>query len=125
LRVLVVDDDPDSRTLTATTLETAGARAVPADSVAAARTALAGGRFDALVADIAMPDEDGYDLIRHVRASTDTRQLPALAFTAYAGPEDRRRALDAGYDAHLAKPVDPVALVDALGAVVRKMGGPG
>jgi PAS domain S-box-containing protein len=123
LRVLVVDDDEDNRTLAAMTLEKAGAAIVAVESAAGARTALGRTTFDALVADLAMPDEDGYELIRHVRAQAATTTLPAIAFTAFAGRDERRQAAEAGYDAHVAKPVEPGALVDAVAAVVRQRTG--
>lgn len=120
LRVLVVDDDEDNRGLAAMMLEKAGAVTVAAESAAEARAALADGTFDALVADLAMPEEDGYALIRHVRAQAAMTALPAVAFTAFAGRDERRQAAEAGYDAHVAKPVEPGALVDAVATVVRQ-----
>jgi CheY-like chemotaxis protein len=71
-----------------------------------------------LIADIGMPDATGYDLVRRLRRSEDTSlRIPALAVTAYAAPDDRRRALEAGFDAHLAKPITP----DALIAIVQDL----
>ncbi len=67
-----------------------------------------------LVSDISMPGRDGYDLIREVRTARNPEGLPAVAVTAFAGPEDRKRALTAGFQAHLAKPVDPAELVDVI-----------
>jgi CheY-like chemotaxis protein len=118
--VLVVDDDPDSRRLTGTMLERAGANVLLAGSAAEARRALAEAPFDALVADIAMPGEDGLDLVRDVRATPDGRDLPAIALSAYARPQDRERALEAGYDAHLTKPAEPDALAETVASVVRR-----
>jgi two-component system CheB/CheR fusion protein len=70
---------------------------------------------DVVLADLGMPTEDGYDLIRHMRALGRGRaQIPAGAITAYASPEDRERAIAAGYDIHLAKPVEPANLVHAV-----------
>ena len=80
------------------------------------------GRPDVLVSDIGMPDEDGYALIRKVRAREGGgKRLPAVALTAYARRQDSERALAAGYQAHLAKPVDPDTLI---GAVARAAGRP-
>jgi PAS domain S-box-containing protein len=120
LRVLVVDDDDDNRALAATTLEQAGAAIVAVGSASDARATLSRMTFDAMVADIAMPEEDGYVLIRHVRASPATRTLPAVAFTAFGGRDARRRLADAGYDAHVAKPVTPSELVEAVGTAVKR-----
>jgi len=84
--------------------------------VAAAFGLLQASRYDVLVSDIGMPGEDGYALLRRLRAlgATERGQTPALALTAYAAPEDRQRALDAGFDVHLVKPVDPVALLASV-----------
>jgi PAS domain S-box-containing protein len=122
VRVLVVDDDRDTRLLTVMMLENAGAATTEASSVAKARVALSASAFHVVVADIAMPIEDGFDLIRHVRTDATTRTLPCIAFTAYAGREDRRRVLDAGYDAYLPKPAEPRTLVETVGAVVSGRG---
>src|SRR5262249_49513929 len=77
-------------------------------------------RFDAdvLVSDIGMPQLDGYDLIREIRSRPATADLPAIALTAYACPEERNQALDAGYQAHICKPVDSVALAAAIADLV-------
>jgi PAS domain S-box-containing protein len=115
LRVLLVEDAEDTRELVVAILAQQGAEVTAVDSVAAAREALARGRPDVLVSDIGMRGEDGYTLIREVRRRADTlRAMPALALTAYARAEDRRRALREGYDVHLAKPVDPRELVAVI-----------
>ena len=104
LHVLVVDDEQDARELLVTVLERCGAAVV---AVATAREALAAlgveRKPDILVSDIGMPGEDGYDLIRKVRLLTEEQggSLPAVALTAYAGEDDRRRALEAGFQIHL------------------------
>ncbi|MBI2205983.1 MAG: response regulator [Candidatus Rokubacteria bacterium] len=120
LSMLIVDDDADTRALTATMVEKAGATATTVGSVAEAHAALAAARFDAVIADIGMPTEDGFDLIRALRKNEATRTLPAIAFTAYASREDGRRVMQAGYDAHVPKPVEPHALVAAVAAVVSR-----
>jgi len=82
------------------------------------------GQSSVMVADIGMPGRDGYDLIRTVRARHDgVGRIPAIAFTAFAGPDDARRALEAGYNVHFAKPVEPVTLTRAL-AVLAGRGRP-
>jgi CheY-like chemotaxis protein len=112
-RVLIVDDDPDAREVVAAILRHYGASVIVATSVSTALVALRREQVDVLVADLGMPVEDGYDLIRHVRSSENDKiaRLPAAALTAYTTEEDRDRVLAAGYQFHLAKPVDPAVLV--------------
>jgi CheY-like chemotaxis protein len=88
----------------------------------AALEALDGGAFDVLVSDIAMPDQDGYDLIRRVRALDPRRggRIPALAHTAYARTEDRQTALAAGYQEHAAKPVEPATLATLVATLAGR-----
>ena len=123
LRVLVVDDDQDTLLMLGKTLERYGALTQARETAAAALDALAGERFDVLVSDIGMPVEDGYALIRRLRTrevESGARQLPALALTAYARKEDRDAALAAGYQAHVAKPVAPAELVEAVALVTGR-----
>ncbi|MDQ2970026.1 MAG: response regulator [Acidobacteriota bacterium] len=117
--VLLVEDEPDGRELLAEALRTAGGRVAAVESVRAALTLFADRPPDVLVSDIGMPDEDGYALIRAIRALPADRggAVPAIAVTAYAREEDRLRALAAGFQAHLAKPVDPGELVAAVARV--------
>jgi signal transduction histidine kinase len=110
--VLVVDDQPDSCELLAALFERHGARVVQCDSAESALGVLADIEANLLVADIAMPDIDGYELIRRVRSSHST--LPAIAVSAYARPQDRRRALAEGYDGYCAKPVEAPQLLRAV-----------
>ncbi|HXG03883.1 MAG TPA: GAF domain-containing protein [Candidatus Binatia bacterium] len=117
--VLVVEDDPDSRQLLAEILRRAGARVHVAASAAEGMSEIERRRFAVLVCDIAMPGEDGYSLIRRLRRTAPGRDLPAVALTAYARSDDRDRALAAGFDAHLAKPVEPTALVNTVARVAR------
>lgn len=119
LRVLVVDDEPDARFLIKTVLESQGAEVVAVESTREALQALERLMPDALISDIGMPDEDGFALIRQVRARTAAQggELPAAAVSAYVGEENRRQALAAGFQLHVAKPVDPEELV----AVVRQL----
>lgn len=116
LRIVIVDDDDDARDLLATVLTQRSAHVFAADCAAEAFELLQRERPDALVSDIAMPEEDGYMLIGRVRALApdDGGRTPALAVTAYAGRADRKRALDAGFDGHFAKPIDIDVLVDTL-----------
>jgi signal transduction histidine kinase/DNA-binding response OmpR family regulator len=116
LRVLIVDDEPDARDLIATTLRSAGGIVRTADSVSEALDILRDFPQHALVSDIAMPEQDGYMLIRQIRQSPEPemRNLPAVALTAYAREEDRLRALSAGFQAHLVKPVDPDGILSCI-----------
>lgn len=113
-RVLVVDDEEDARELLAVLLERTGAIVQTASSVAEAFLHVQKAPPDAMVSDIGMPNEDGYTLIRRIRANGG-RYLPAIALTAYASTEDRMRALEAGFDRHLTKPVDHIALTQTIG----------
>jgi signal transduction histidine kinase/CheY-like chemotaxis protein len=123
-RVLVVDDEADSRELLLQLLASWGARAGGAGSVREALAVLAGEEPDVIVSDIAMPGEDGFVLLEHVRERDDDRDapLPVLALTAFARAEDRRRILSAGFDAHVAKPVEPDELRAALAALLERRG---
>jgi CheY-like chemotaxis protein len=118
VRVLVVDDEPDARTLIGTVLGQCGADVATVGSAAAALAALDQDRWDVLLSDISMPEEDGYALIRKVRAR-DVR-IPAAAVTAFARAEDEQAALDAGFQMHLAKPVEPVILARAVQALLKR-----
>jgi hypothetical protein len=112
VRVLLVEDDADTRELLTTLLQRCGARVTAVGSASEALMTIALTQPDVLVSDIAMPGEDGYALIRKIRLrdADQGRWLPAVALTAYARDEDRARALAAGYQRHLTKPVDPAAL---------------
>jgi signal transduction histidine kinase len=120
MRALVVDDDADARELLAMTLESAGAIPLLASSVREALRLFEQERPDLLLADLAMPEEDGLDLIRIVRALPEEGggRIPAIAVTAYASGAERDKALGAGYDAHVAKPYDTEALLAAIASVV-------
>ncbi len=120
LSVLVVDDDEDARQLVQAVLEECGSKVTAVDNVDSALEVLSRGATDVLVSDIGMPGQDGYDLIRRVRALPgDAASLPAAALTAYARAEDRHRALNAGYSKHLAKPVEPSELVAVVAELAR------
>jgi CheY-like chemotaxis protein len=115
LRILLVDDDADTRDAVGAVLADCGAQVMAFDSAWDALAAVRGGAPDVVVSDIAMPGMDGHALIRKIRALGAQRgAVPAIALTAYAGADDRRRALREGYDVHLAKPIDPEDLIAAL-----------
>jgi PAS domain S-box-containing protein len=119
IRVLVVDDEPDARETLEQILEHCGAEVITVSSAAEALKALESWRPDVLLSDIGMPGEDGYGLIRRVRALPTERggRTPAAALTAFARGEDRRRALNAGFQIHVSKPVE----VNDLAAVVASL----
>ncbi len=127
--VLVVEDDRDARDLVRRILEECEARVVPAGGVKEALAVFSESRPDVIVSDIGMPDEDGYDLIRQVRALPPDRggRTPAVALTAFARPEDRHRVLLAGYDAHVAKPIESATLIariaELLSSTTSRPGG--
>jgi signal transduction histidine kinase/ActR/RegA family two-component response regulator len=124
LKVLVVDDDADAREAVATALERCGASTVTAASAAAALAILVRGTPDVLLADIAMPEADGYELLRSVRRlrADEGGLVPAAALTAYASREDRLRVLDAGFEAHISKPVDPAELAAVVSRLAHSRG---
>jgi CheY-like chemotaxis protein len=120
VKVLIVDDRADERDLFAVILGQWGAIVEVADSVHAAVSVLERFRPAVIVSDIAMPGEDGYELVRRVRAHADSRiaNTPAVAVTAHARVEDRRRALSTGFQRYVSKPLNPAELVDAVAALV-------
>ena len=122
LKVLVVDDEPDARQLIRRVLTECGAEVALAASAAEALKLIERFRPDVIVSDIGMPDQDGYDFIRQVRARVAAKTLPAVALTAFARSEDRKRALLAGFQTHVAKPVDPAELVAVVASLVERTG---
>ena len=121
VHILAVDDDADARELLRLAFGRAGAQVTVADSARAALAALEAVSPDVLVSDIGMPDGDGYELLQSVRAAERGSRLPAVALTAYARVEDRDRAIRAGFQLHVAKPIDPVALVRAVALVCGRV----
>jgi CheY-like chemotaxis protein len=121
LHVLVVEDDADARSLISMMLERCGASAVLASSATEALQAIETAKPDVVVSDIGMPDQDGYALIRKVRGlpAESGGLIPAIALTGYATGKDRTRALEAGYQAHIAKPIEQAELVAAIASVLK------
>ena len=119
LRILVVEDEPDTRDFLKRLLEGRGAAVLMASSVEQALRLFRSGSPDLLISDIGLPELDGYDLMRMVRAepATSAHTMPAIAVTAYARPEDRMRALRAGYQTHISKPVEPAELLAAVASL--------
>ena len=122
LRALVVDDDADSRELLTLTLTAAGAVAIVASSVREALRLLESERPDLLLTDIGMPEQDGLDLIRIIRAmpAESGGRIPAIAVTAYASSAEKALALNAGFDRHVAKPYEPAAVLDIIAALTAR-----
>jgi signal transduction histidine kinase/ActR/RegA family two-component response regulator len=122
LRVLVVDDDDDARQMISAVLTLAGAHVRDCGSAGEALKTLRQWQPDVMMSDIGMPKEDGYDLIRRVRALPEEQggRVPAAALTAYARADDRARVLAAGYQLHVAKPIGSVELVSAVASLARQ-----
>jgi CheY-like chemotaxis protein len=123
IHVLAVDDEPDALALVSEVLASVGARVSSAPSAEIALATLAADVPDVVVADLGMPQLDGYGFIGRVRQHVDprVRQLPAAALTAYARSEDRMKALEAGFQLHLAKPIDPAELVTTIAALAKRV----
>ncbi len=119
IRVLVVDDESDARDLVKMLLEMAGATVSTAGSASEAMKHILATRPDVLVCDIGMQDEDGYSLIRRLRALEKKEEgaLPAIALSAYARSEDRTKAIRSGFQNHLAKPVEPAELLAVVSSL--------
>lgn len=122
LRILVVDDEDDARTLARRVLEERGAHVITVSSAAEAIASVGENNPPSvLVSDIGMPEQDGYDLIKQMRALPgDAGRVPAVALTALARAEDRKRALSAGYQKHVSKPVDPTELVAVIASLAGR-----
>ena len=120
LRILLVDDEQDAREVLPSVLQQFGARVRAVSSAVEALDELLREGADILISDIGMPEMDGYELIHRIRsAEGEVRDIPAIALTAYAGDGDRRKALEAGFQLHLAKPVEPHQLAAAVIQVTR------
>lgn len=124
IRILVVDDEPDSRELIERVLSECKAQVVVASTGETALRAVEHERPDVLVSDIGMPGMDGYELLKRVRALGEARggRLPAIALTAFARSEDRTRALRAGFQVHVSKPVEPSELIATVASIVGRTG---
>lgn len=121
IRVLVVDDELDSREFTAMVLEECGAVVVAAASVSEALTAFAKSSFDVLVSDIGMPEADGYSLMAQIRGMKQEGKMAAVALTAYARVEDKSKAIAAGFEMHLSKPVEPAELATVVASLASRV----
>jgi signal transduction histidine kinase/CheY-like chemotaxis protein len=121
-RVLVVDDQQDARELLELILEHAGAEVATAASAVEALSKLQQSKIDVLVSDVGMPEHDGFELMRNVRALGPAQggSVPAIALTAYASAEDRRKSLEAGFEQHVTKPVEPARFVAVVAQLARR-----
>ncbi|BCL38601.1 response regulator [Nostoc sp. MS1] len=122
VKVLLVDDETDSRELAAFVLQTSGAEVTQAKSALTALQALIESKPDVLVLDIGMPEINGYMLLQQIRSLSPEEggQIPAIALTAYAGQLDKERAISEGFQAHLSKPVEPTELVEVIARVLGR-----
>jgi CheY-like chemotaxis protein len=123
IHVLTVDDEPDALELVCEILAAAGARVTAASSAEEALAKLMDEAPDVIVADLGMPRMDGFALIERLRnhENAHVREVPAAALTAYARSEDRMKALKAGFQIHLAKPIDPAELVTTIASLAKRV----
>jgi CheY-like chemotaxis protein len=119
VRVLLVEDDDDTRDLYEFVLQDAGAEVRAANGARQAVGAVTGWRPSVVVSDVAMPDMDGLSLLGQLRAAHGLERVPAIAVTAMVHPSDRAAAMAAGFQQHLSKPVDPDELIRAIGRLVH------
>ena len=121
LKVLIVDDQPDAREVLVAVMARCGAMAIEASSSSEGLGRVVAARPDVIISDIGMPEEDGYSFIRRVRklAADAGGRTPAAALTAYARAEDRRQAMQAGFEMHVSKPVEPAELVTVVATLAR------
>ena len=119
INILVVDDEPDSCELIAFLLQQEGATVTTAASASEVLESIAKSTPDLLISDIGMPDMDGYELIKIIRASEKGKSIPAIAVTAYAGEVNQQQAISAGFQQHISKPIDANAVVDMAIELVR------
>ncbi len=120
IKVLVVEDATDTLEMLRQTLKVRGYVVTPFESAAEAFSAAQSSSFDIIISDIGMPEIDGYELIRRLRTLPHLSHVPAIALTGYAAERDIDSALDAGFDAHIAKPVDPADLVAQMEELLQR-----
>lgn len=121
LSVLVVEDQPDSAKVITEILRAGGAEAQTAENGIAALKTLRETRFDVVVADLEMPEMNGFELVAALRDDPDLSDLPCVALTAFSRPKDRARALQAGFGQHVGKPVDPAELTTVIASLVGRL----
>ncbi len=119
INILVVDDEVDSLQLIAFILEQEGAKITTATSASAALESITKSIPDLIISDIGMPEMDGYELIQRIRASEKSKSIPAIALTAYANETDEQKAITAGFQKHVSKPIDTNTVIDMVVELVR------
>jgi CheY-like chemotaxis protein len=124
VKVLVVDDEPDARTIVKRILNSSGANVITAGSASEAFELVQSEQPDVIVSDIGMPNQDGYEFMRMVRGLSVQQggRTPAAALTAYARAQDRRQALIAGYQSHVVKPAEASELVTVVASLAGRLG---
>ncbi len=124
LRILIIDDEPDALDLISVELAQHGAKVTGTSNAQDALKALGESEFDLMISDIGMPNTDGYELIRQIRAQEESKyqRIPAVALTAYARVQDRMRAIMAGFNTHVAKPVEANELITVVASLVGRLG---
>src|SRR5690606_10464982 len=120
VRVLLIEDDDDAREACASMLRGQGAEVRAAESAEAGLAALESFEPQVILSDIAMPGDEGYSFVQKLRQTSRARESPVAALTAIATDEDRQRSLEAGFDLHLAKPIDAERLAIAIGTLVAR-----
>jgi CheY-like chemotaxis protein len=118
--VLVAEDDPDSAAALTAILRLHGCETLTAGTAAECLRLTGEWPADVLICDVGLPDDDGYGLLRRLRGLPEGEKIPAIALTAYTRPEDRAKALAAGFRAHLTKPLDPELLLRELAQVTPR-----
>jgi CheY-like chemotaxis protein len=123
LRVLVIDDEPDARELIRRVLSQCNAHVITAASAEEGLRVLLAQKPNVIVSDVGMPEKDGYQFIREVRSlsASDGGRTPAIALTAFARSEDRTRAMRAGYQVHISKPIEPQELIATVGSLANQV----
>jgi CheY-like chemotaxis protein len=119
-RLLMVEDSPDTLEMLAKTLTLRGYHVTPCESGDAALIAAQSAKFDLIISDIGMPEMDGYELIARLRQLPQLKSVPGIALSGYAAEQDRNSALNAGFNAHIAKPVDPSDLAAQIEELLQK-----
>ncbi|BAU10270.1 multi-sensor signal transduction histidine kinase [Leptolyngbya sp. NIES-3755] len=120
VRILAVDDDPDNLDLLSFLLQQDGATVTAISSPRSAIGLIANQPFDLIISDIGMPELDGYELMQQIRALPQAQQIPALALTAFVYPEDQEKAIKAGFQAYITKPVNPIELLETVTQLVNR-----
>lgn len=120
VRLMIVEDDPDTLEMLRATLEARGFQVIPCESAAETLEVAPGKSVDLIISDIGMPEMDGFNLIRQLRSIEGYQNIPAIALSGYASQTDAKAALAAGFNAHVSKPVDPAELIIMVNGLLEK-----